>query len=187
MSTTLPDTRADIEDEIRIMGDELRDQVTDQNDGYDDHTPNIPELMRRLDVLEKRIKAFDKYGVHSMPELKADPTFIRDNLLFRAVHSMERAAGRWATRRKCGMTDVHLMDAFNLEAGAGYSGYSGDEGWYDCRPGIFRWKGKDFEDLVLTGSSLTRLLREILQIPLPDGQYNVAVEQLSLFMEPAHA
>lgn len=182
--TITSDTRADIVAEILAMTVEMEGHVMDQNDGADDHTPNVVGHMRRLELLEKRIRAFDKYGVNSMEELKADPVFTRDNLLFRAVHGMQRSAQRWATRRTCGMTDAHLMDAYDMEAGDGYHGYSGDEGWFDCRPGKFTWKGKDFEDHVLTGSSLTRVLRDILHMPLPAGQENVAVEQLSIFSEP---
>lgn len=188
MSTTLPDTRADIEDEIRIMGDELRDHVTDQNDGYDDHTPNIPELMRRLRLLEKRIEAFDTYGVDSMEALKADPVFERDNLLFRAMHSVEDAAQRWSDRRKRGLTDVELIEAFDQEAGRGCSGYSGVEGWYSCRMGQFTWMreyGKP--EKKLTGGALARVLRGVLKMPQRVDGSEAAVEQLSLFMEPAHA
>lgn len=175
------DTRADIVAEILAMTMEMQGHVMDQNDGADDHTPNVVGHLRRLELLEKRLKAFDKYGVESMEELKADPTFIRDNLLYRAVHSTAKAAGRWAIRRQGGMTDANLIDAFDLEAGDGYCGYSGDEGFYDCRPGTFSWKGKQWEQFTLKGSSLARVLRDILHMPLPSGVNNVAVEQLSIF------
>lgn len=180
----LENTREEIQHELDRMADELRDHVTDQNDGYDDHTPNIPRALRKGRALENRLKAFDKYGVNSMDALQADPLFQRDNLLFRAMHSFQRAAVRWKERRYTGLTDRELMDAFDEEAGRGYSGYSGDEGWYDCRPGRFTWKDNTFADQVLTGSALVRLLRELLHIPEPAGQENAPVEQLNLFHEP---
>lgn len=149
-----------------------------------DHAPDPIGALRRVELLERRLKAFDKYGVNSMTELKADPIFRRDNLLYRAVHSVEKAKGRWATRRIGGMTDAQLVTAFDLEAGDGGSGYSGDEGWFDCRPGKFKWKGASFEEHVLSGSALAKVLRDVLHMPLPAGEHNVAVEQLSMFGEP---
>lgn len=180
----LPDTRADIEAEITFMGDELRDHVTDQNDGYDDHAPNIAERLRRLHVLEKRLAAFDKYGVENMDALRADPIFERDNLLFRAVHCVEDAALRWKERRARGLTDVELLGAFDDEAGRGYSGYAGDEGWYNCRPGEFCWhRAYGIPDNKLTGSTLARALRDVLKVPQRVDGVEAAVEQLSLFAE----
>lgn len=178
--TLIPDTREDILLEIQTITDELEAHVMDA-DSADDRTPDVLRMVRRVEHLEQRLRTFNTYGVHSMDQLRAEPRYVRDHLLHRAVHSVEQAGARWQRRREVGLTDVELIAAFDLEAGKGLAGASIPAGWYQCRPGLFTYCDPQGQHRELKGSALAGHLRRILRIPVQPGVENVAVEQLILF------
>jgi len=110
-----------------------------------------------------------------------------DEIVFRAMHSIEGARGRWAQRRARGLDDAELRAAIVEEFGiaGGFSwpqGGGGADIYVDVTGGLrprLAWRGFDrppppwrgewdpTPDRIIQGAELLALVRRVLEVPCP--------------------